>query len=1471
MLMPESVKGATTSLLVYTYNRRLTTPRFLSMESSPKPTEEASLHFPPGQEPNQSSTTVDDDCSLNSHHEPHGSATTTDIHDVSTELSLNEKSPGLNANKPTAGWEHAHKVHRLKDRELEAGLKGRDLGVTWRNLNAQVPAVDSAVNHNAISQFDLNHHWKRFRETPPKNKILIDSHGCVKPGEMLLVLGRPGSGCTTLLKLLANRRGAYTVDGDIRFGTMDHKEAEAYRGQIVMNTEEEIFFPTLTVGDTMDFATKNKVMFNRPSDLPTGKHYREDMKEFLLESLGISHTADTKVGNEYIRGVSGGERKRVSIIECMATRGSVFCWDNSTRGLDASSALDWTKCIRTLTDTLGLASIVTLYQAGNGIYDLFDKVLVLDEGEEIYYGPMTEARPFLEDAGFVCREGANVADYLTGVTVPTERAIRPGYEHSFPRTAKEIRTLYEASPTFKQMVQEEEEYPTTAIAKENTEAFKESIKLEKHKSLDKESVFTVSFYHQVLACIARQYRAIWNDKATFAIQQISSLIQALVVGSLFYDASATSTGLFLKSGSLFFAILYNGILTPMSEVVDSFTGRPVLIKHKHFAFFHPATFCFAQIVLDVPIALFQISIFSLILYFMTGLEMDAGKFFTYWIVLFAVTMCLTQMFRGIGALFTTFDGASKISGFLVTALVVYAGYMIARPEMHMWFGWIFYLNPMAYAFEALAANEFHGKIIPCAATNLIPNGEGYLNTSHSACSGVPGAQIGANFVTGDQYLSALSYSHTHIWRNFGIIWAFWAFNVLVTVVSTMHWNDSSESGSSLLIPYEKRHHHTRAMDEESQSGPQGATKSEEDNENLNLERNSSIFSWKDLTYTVKTPTGDRVLLDKVYGWVEPGSLTALMGSSGAGKTTLLDVLAQRKTEGTIHGSILVDGRPLPISFQRSSGYCEQLDVHEPHATVREALEFSALLRQPNHIPQAEKLAYVETIINLLELHDISDTLIGGVGAGLNIEQRKRVTIGVELVSKPKILIFLDEPTSGLDGQSAFNTVRFLRRLADVGQAVLVTIHQPSAQLFSQFNNLLLLAKGGKMVYFGEIGQDGSCIKEYFGNLGAPCPPGTNPAEYMIDVVSGNILPGIEWHQKWLESPQHKHMASHLDELVSGAANKPPGFDEDNNEFATSLWTQIKLVTKRMSISMYRNTDYVNNKFVLHIILGLFNGFTFWSIGDSVTDLQLRLFVVYNVIFISPGVISQLQPLFIARREIYDAREKKSRMYSWKAFVTGLIVSEFPYLCLCAVLYFACCYYTVGFPVSSTRAGASFFVIWLYEFIYTGMGQAIAAYAPNATFAALANPLILGTIFACCGMLVPYAQITVFWRYWLYYLNPFTYVTGSLLVFGIWDTEVNCKENEFATFDPPNGQTCGSYLASYLQGEGSRSNLVNPTATQSCQVCEYRSGNDYLYGVNLPKYLDGWRDAGIVVIFVISSYATVYLMMKLRTKASKKAE
>lgn len=545
-----------------------------------------------------------------------------------------QSSPAPSVNND---WSLLSRVQEQHQRDLASGFKRQELGVTWQNLSVDVVSAEAAVNENVLSQFNIPQHIKESRNKAPLRTILRDSHGCVKPGEMLLVLGRPGSGCTTLLKMLANRRGGFkSVDGDVRFGSLSASEAKNYRGQIVMNTEEELFFPSLTVSETMDFATRLKVPFKLPNGVDSATTYAQDSKKFLMEAMKISHTEDTKVGNEYVRGVSGGERKRVSIIECLATRGSVFCWDNSTRGLDASTALEWTKAIRAMTDTLGLSTIVTLYQAGNGIYELFDKVLVLDEGEQVYYGPRAQARPFMEEAGFICREGSNVADFLTGVTVPTERRVREGYENRFPRTKETLRTEYEQSPIHSKM-RTEYDYPSSDVALQRTQDFKDGVAYETSSQLPKNSPLTVSFTEQVKACVSRQYQIIWGDKATFIIKQVATLMQALIAGSLFYNAPANSGGLFVKSGALFFSLLYNSLLA-MSEVTDSFHGRPVLIKHKGFAMFHPAAFCIAQIAADIPVLLFQVSMFSLVVYFMVGLTMSAGSFFTYWIMVFATTM-----------------------------------------------------------------------------------------------------------------------------------------------------------------------------------------------------------------------------------------------------------------------------------------------------------------------------------------------------------------------------------------------------------------------------------------------------------------------------------------------------------------------------------------------------------------------------------------------------------------------------------------------------------------------------------------------------------------------------------------------------------------------------------------------------------------------------------------------------------------
>ena len=178
------------------------------------------------------------------------------------------------------------------------------------------------------------------------------------------------------------------------------------------------------------------------------------------------------------------------------------------------------------------------------------------------------------------------------------------------------------------------------------------------------------------------------------------------------------------------------------------------------------------------------------------------------------------------------------------------------------------------------------------------------------------------------------------------------------------------------------------------------------------------------------------------------------------------MLASRVSTGVVSGEVLINGTPIDVTFQHRVGYVQQQDLHLSTMTVREALEFSALLRQASHVSQKDKLQYVDYVIDALEMQEFAEAVIGVPGEGLNVEQRKRLTIGVELAARPQLLIFFDEPTSGLDSQTAWVISVLIKKLANTGQAVLCTVHQPSTILFNQFDRLLLIAPGGKTVYFG---------------------------------------------------------------------------------------------------------------------------------------------------------------------------------------------------------------------------------------------------------------------------------------------------------------------------------------------------------------------------------------------------------------------
>ena len=485
-----------------------------------------------------------------------------------------------------------------KDRQAQSeDEKTRHVGVVFKNLTVKGMGLGAALQPTLSDPFltlprfikGLLTNFRRATGKPPIRTLINNFSGCIRPGEMLLVLGRPGSGCSTFLKVLANQRFGYqSITGDVTYGgTSAQIMAKSYTSEVVYNPEDDLHYATLSVKNTLSFALKTRTPGKASRN--DGESRQDYVREFLrvvAKLFWIEHTMNTKVGDEYVRGVSGGEKKRVSIAEAMITKASTQCWDNSTRGLDASTALEYVQSLRSLTNMAHISTAVALYQAGESLYELFDKVVLIDEGKCLYYGPAESAAAYFENLGFNRPARWTTADFLTSVTDPHERQIREGHEDRFPRSAEQFEEAYAKSDIHAATLRDLEEF------EQHTEEQHRQREAEMTKAT-KQKNYTLSFQKQVLACTHRQFLIMFGDKQSLTGKWGGILFQALIVGSLFYNMPKTSSGVFLRGGVLFFMLLFNALLA-LAELTAVFASRPILLKHKSFSFYRPAAYAIAQ-------------------------------------------------------------------------------------------------------------------------------------------------------------------------------------------------------------------------------------------------------------------------------------------------------------------------------------------------------------------------------------------------------------------------------------------------------------------------------------------------------------------------------------------------------------------------------------------------------------------------------------------------------------------------------------------------------------------------------------------------------------------------------------------------------------------------------------------------------------------------------------------------------------
>lgn len=862
------------------------------------------------------------------------------IRHLSRRLTGGSVDGGLSRQTTQADAEEQAEINRLMSKmfgrtrqQHSEEEKTRHVGVVFKNLTVKGMGLGAALQPTFGDPFLalprlIGGLFKRGRKTvskPPIKTILNDFSGVIRPGEMCLVLGRPGSGCSTFLKVIGNQRFGYeSVEGDVLYGGTDAKTMlKKYRGEVLYNPEDDVHYATLSVKATLRFALNCKTPGQESRN--EGESAADYVKNFLqavVKLLWIEHTLGTKVGNEYVRGVSGGEKKRVSIAESMITKASIQAWDNSSRGLDASSAVEYVSSLRSLTNMAQISTAVALYQAGENLYKQFDKVLLIDRGRCAYYGSADDAVNYFKNLGFVQPPRWTSADFLTSVTDPHERHVKEGWEERIPRNADEFGDVFLKSEQHQRNLEEIDNFERKSRA-QIEEREREQGKATKSKN------YTIPFHKQIWACTHRQFLVMYGDKQSLVGKWGGILFQALIVGSLFYDLQPTSSGVFPRGGVLFFMLLFNALLA-LAELTAAFESRPILLKHKAFQFYRPAAFAIAQTVVDVPLVLVQVLIFDVVVYFMSNLARTASQFFISLLLLFLLTMTMYAFFRAIGALSGSLDGATRITGVAIQALIVYTGYLIPPSKMHPWFSWLRWINPVQYGFECLMANEFYNLEIQCVAPNLVPAGPG-VAPENQGCT-IQGSTPGSAVVQGADYIQvAFQYSRSHLWRNVGFICAFFVFFLALTAVG-MEIQKPNKGGGAVTIY--KRGQAPKSVEAAMQTGEEAddieknkpdskdAALSDSDRPDDKLEtekstsdsdaaetvaKNETVFTWQNVNYTIPYQGNERKLLQDVQGYVRPGKLTALMGASGAGKHAISPnapdcANCSRKNHSTQHAS-----------------------------------------------------------------------------------------------------------------------------------------------------------------------------------------------------------------------------------------------------------------------------------------------------------------------------------------------------------------------------------------------------------------------------------------------------------------------------------------------------------------------------------------------------------------------------------------
>ncbi|KAF7135655.1 hypothetical protein RHSIM_Rhsim08G0079000 [Rhododendron simsii] len=788
--------------------------------------------------------------------------------------------------------------------------------------------------------------------------------------------------------------------------------------------------------------------------------------DYILKILGLENSADTIVGDAMTTGISGGQKRRLTTGEMIIGPIKVLLMDEISNGLDSSTTFQIVTCLQQWTHATRSTTLLSLLQPAPEIFDLFDDVILMAEGKIAYQGPRDNVVEFFEHCGFRCPPRKGIADFLQEVV---SRKDQEQYWYHTNQAYNYI-SVKDFRNEFKKF------HVGRKLDKELSQDF---IRSDFYKNALSFNVYSLRKWELLKACMAREWLLMRRNSFVHVVKSAQLVVIALITMTTFY----TRVNIDLIQANYFMASLFYALMRLMTNGITelSMTISRLAVFHKQRdMYFYPAwAYTIPTAILKIPFSFVDAFLWTALTYYVIGYSPEPERFFRQLMILFLLHQVSISWFRLVASVFPDPSVATSFALFSLESMDPYANLVITA-SLPTWLKWGFWVSPLAYAEVGASINEF-----------LAPR---WQKVSPS------------NATIGNEVLMVhgLNYSDFFYWISVGALIGFW---LIFNIGFTFSLSYSKAPGKSRTTIS-----HKKSLEEQLHFASANAS-AKEKKKGVVLAFEPMTITFNNVQYFINAPkkTGEheskteRVqLLKDVTGTFRDGVLTALMGASGAGKTTLMDVLSGRKTGGIIEGDIRIGGYPkVQDTYARISGYCEQSDIHSPQVTIHESLTYSAWLRLPPEIDQNTKSEFVAEVLHMMELDGIKDALVGFPGvSGISNEQRKRLTIAIELVSNPSIL-FMDEPTTGLDARAAAIIMRVVKNIVNTRRTVVCTIHQPSIDIFEAFDEIILMKRGGQIIYSGELGKHSNKLIEYFEAIpGVPkIRENYNPATWMLEVAS----------------------------------------------------------------------------------------------------------------------------------------------------------------------------------------------------------------------------------------------------------------------------------------------------------------------------------------------------------------------------------